>query len=309
MRIARCGRPTGRSRLAPGPPRARASVIRVSYPLSENQDNRKQRALKVYPSGLARESHSLGAGTRRFTQVPTKTGDSAPSFVRKNVRIPPSQQIELCPNRQEGEGGGGELGAPFARQHGIELVAQRMQVQHIGSSIGKLSLRKIGSPPVGRLLLFRQFDPQELASEVLQSVPIGVGSGQFRGDLRTVEREGHSSEGFVKDRNIESGVMEELDDTRVGEKPLEVRGMFLAGGDLHDFGRSVAARQLDEAKPVAIENEPERFSVDSDAVAKTHAVRQVAFMQGNHDQRSRPAGITGRSASQVCGRDLSRLLA
>src|SRR5512138_578617 len=92
----------------------------------------------------------------------------------KNILELPALQVEYGARGQEAEAGLGELRAPLPRQHRIELLAQRMQVQHVGGGVGKLRLAEAVSAPVARLLLLRQVDVQDLAHQILQPVAISV---------------------------------------------------------------------------------------------------------------------------------------
>src|SRR6266849_4779680 len=60
--------------------------------------------------------------------------------MRENVLGVPAIQIELCPGRQEFETGLRQPDAALARQHGVEPLAQAMQMQHVGSGVGQLCL-------------------------------------------------------------------------------------------------------------------------------------------------------------------------
>ena len=64
----------------------------------------------------------------------------------------------------------------------------------------------------------------------------------------------------------------------IGEQALELRRVVVPA-ELHELGLAVAARQLHEAKPVAIGVEPERLGIDGDGVAEGTAGRQVVSMQ------------------------------
>src|SRR5262249_35859313 len=81
-----------------------------------------------------------------------RTG-SARSRMRKNVLGFPTGEIEFRPRRQKVEAGLRKLGAALARQHPIQLFAQRMQVQDVGGGISQLRLAERGGAPVARLLL------------------------------------------------------------------------------------------------------------------------------------------------------------
>ena len=61
--------------------------------------------------------------------------------MRENVAFFPTLQIEPGARRQEFEAGFRQGSTILARQHGVELVTQRMQMQHIGGGISQLRFR------------------------------------------------------------------------------------------------------------------------------------------------------------------------
>ena len=117
--------------------------------------------------------------------------------------------------------------------------------------------------------------------EVLQPVAVGVGARQPRGDLGAEERRRHDPEGVVEDGDVEAGVVEDLGERRVGEERRQDRRLGLAGRDLDDVGVAVAARQLDEAKPVAMGVEPQRFGVDRDGARVADVGGEVALVKSD----------------------------
>ena len=60
--------------------------------------------------------------------------------VRKDVHRLESREIEAHTVRQIGEGGAGEAAAALALQHGVELGAQGVQMQHVRGGVGELGL-------------------------------------------------------------------------------------------------------------------------------------------------------------------------
>ena len=46
----------------------------------------------------------------------------------------------------------------FARQHHVELVLERVQMQHVGGRIGDLGVGELGRAPIGQLLLLGEID-------------------------------------------------------------------------------------------------------------------------------------------------------
>jgi len=94
--------------------------------------------------------------------------------MREDVFELPAAEIEPRPRRQEIETGLRKFGAPLAREHRVEALAQRVQVQDVGSGISELRFIELLRAPVARLLLLRQIDVEQFADQILQPVPIGV---------------------------------------------------------------------------------------------------------------------------------------
>src|SRR5262245_54109648 len=100
----------------------------------------------------------------------------------KNVLCPPTAEVQPNPVGQEPEARLGQLLAPLARQHGIELRLERMQMQHVGSGIGELWLGQLSGTPVRELKLLGEVDVQKFACQVLEAMLVGIGAGESRGD-------------------------------------------------------------------------------------------------------------------------------
>ena len=85
-------------------------------------------------------------------------------------------EIQPHPIGQEAETGGGQLLAPFARQHGVEPLLERMQIEHVGRGIGNLRVGQFGRAPVRRLLLLGKVVSEHFAHEVFEAVLVGIGA-------------------------------------------------------------------------------------------------------------------------------------
>src|SRR5437763_15247621 len=99
--------------------------------------------------------------------------------MREDVFRRPAGEIEKRARRQKFEAGGGNGAAPLALQHGIELGAQGMQVKNVRGSIAQLLVAEFGGAPVGGLLLFGEIDAEQIATQILEPVPIGEGADQL----------------------------------------------------------------------------------------------------------------------------------
>src|SRR5664280_1740361 len=109
--------------------------------------------------------------------------------------------------RQIGEGGARQAVASLTLQHRVELLAQRMEIQHVGGGVGQLRLAQSLRAPVGRLLLLGDLDAEQLARQVLEAVTIGVGARQLGGDLGAVDGRGQRTEGVPEHRDVEPAEM------------------------------------------------------------------------------------------------------
>ena len=58
--------------------------------------------------------------------------------MREDIVVFPALKVELRAGGQELEAGGGKRLAILTRQHRVELLAQRMKMQHVGRRIGEL---------------------------------------------------------------------------------------------------------------------------------------------------------------------------
>ena len=67
-------------------------------------------------------------------------------------------EIEPHPIGQEPEAGRGQRSTPFAGQHGVEPLLERMQIDHVGRGIGNLRVSQVRGAPIGRLLLLGKLD-------------------------------------------------------------------------------------------------------------------------------------------------------
>src|SRR5258705_13869224 len=96
--------------------------------------------------------------------------------MRKYILGRPAREVEADPIRQEPKTRRRKVLPPFSRQKRIKLVLQRVQVQHIGCRIGDLGVRETSGAPVGQLLLLGNLDAEEIASEILEPMLVGVGA-------------------------------------------------------------------------------------------------------------------------------------
>src|SRR4051812_38789055 len=95
------------------------------------------------------------------------SGDWPRSGMRENVLRGPTGEIEPGAGRKEPEARRRELRAALARQHRVELLLQRMQVEHVVGRVGDLRLGQAFGAPVGELLLLRDVLAEQVPGEVL----------------------------------------------------------------------------------------------------------------------------------------------
>ena len=80
---------------------------------------------------------------------------------------------------------------------------------------------------------------------------VGVGARQPRGDLGAVDRLRHYAKGFAKHGKVEPRKVKNLEQSGVGQEPLEIgrdiQGSLGVRWDLHNVRRAVARRKLNQA--------------------------------------------------------------
>ena len=79
------------------------------------------------------------------------------SDMRENIDFRPACEIQRGACRQEIEAGLSQRGAALARQAAVELLAQAVEIAHVGRGIFALRVVQLGPAPVGRLLCLGNF--------------------------------------------------------------------------------------------------------------------------------------------------------
>src|ERR1700733_11414490 len=90
----------------------------------------------------------------------------------------------------------------------------------------------------------------------------------------------------MQHRHVETAIVEELDDRRIGQKPLKIGGAGLAGGDLHNVRSPIAAGYLHDADPIAADGEPQRLRVNRRRLAERRFGRQIIAVKPDHRRRN-----------------------
>ncbi len=134
----------------------------------------------------------------------------------ENVVGGKTREIEPNPVRQETKTRRRQLVAALPHQHGVQPLFERMQIEHVGGSVGNLRVGEFRRTPIRQLQLLRQVVPQNLANQVLEAVLVGVGAGEPRGDLGAIDRFRHPAKGIAKHGKVETGEVKNLEQPRIG---------------------------------------------------------------------------------------------
>ena len=108
---------------------------------------------------------------------------------------------------------------------------------------------------------------------------VGEGADQPGCDLGAIDRRDGHVHVEPERREVEAGVVEDLQDVRVLEQARQPRRLDGALAHLHEMGVAVPRRELDETKPVARRVEPHGFRVDRDHGAEIEVRGQVALVE------------------------------
>ena len=126
-------------------------------------------------------------------------------------------EVEPDPVRQEAEAGRRQLVRPSRasmRRAGLE----RMQVEDVGGGIGDLRVGESWAPQSEALLLLGQVDAEQLARQVLQPVPVGIGARQPRRDLGAIDRAGMTPKRWYSTPRSKRAKWKILSDVGVGQQ-------------------------------------------------------------------------------------------
>ena len=158
----------------------------------------------------------------------------------KNIHLVKATKIHLGTGWKKCKACLCRLGSSFSRQHDVEFCAQVMKIEHVTRRIVLLSLAERGSTPVGGLLLFRDLDPEQLGTQVLQTVPVGVGPTQLRGDFGAVDRAVDRTYRMRQSRQVETGEMKQLGDSSIRQQSGEAGRRLRRVGQLHEMRIAIA---------------------------------------------------------------------
>jgi len=201
--------------------------------------------------------------------------------MREYVLLWPAREVEKSAGRKVFERRCRDRIAPLARQHGVELRAQRMKMQDVGRRVAQLLVGQLGRAPIGALLLLRQLDPEQILAQIFQTVAVGEGADQFRGDLGAIDRRGKNAELMAQHGDVEAPEMKQFENRRIGEQGAQPRRLILGGGELHEMADPIARRELHEAQPVPMRVQPHRLGVDRDDAGEVDFDRESAAVKMN----------------------------
>ena len=138
--------------------------------------------------------------------------------------------------------GAGNGGAPLALEHLVETGLQLVQVDHVLGRVLLLGVAQHMGAPIGTLLLLVKVDAKQFLDEVFEAVLVGIGAGEFRGELGAVDGPGLDAEIVPQHGDIEAGEVKNLDHATVGEERLEARTVVAGAVELDQMGVAVAGR-------------------------------------------------------------------
>jgi len=102
---------------------------------------------------------------------------------------------------------------------------------------------------------------------------------EFRGNFCAVGGRARNAEILFDHGHIETRKMKYLEHVRVRQQSLQVRRVVAAAGsELHHVAVAVAARHLDETKPIPVWIEAHGLAIDGNRIAKRQTGRQIFVM-------------------------------
>jgi len=197
----------------------------------------------------------------------------------KDIEIGEAAQIHAGTNRQEFKAGPRDIGAALACQHLVQHGTKTVQIQNIACRVCLLRLTQRFGTPVRGLLLLGNLDADEFGAQILQTMPVGIGAAQLRGDLGTVDGTIDGTDGLCQRGKIEPCEVKQLGDSRIGQNARQMWCGRKRMRHLYQMRVTVTRRQLNKAQPVPMRVQPHRFGVDGNLGAKVDAVRQVIMVK------------------------------
>lgn len=144
---------------------------------------------------------------------------------------------------------------------------------HVGRGVFLLFRAQGLRTPIGGLLLFGDFDTENLTAQILKTMTVRVGARQARGDFGAVNGRGDDAEILLENRYIEPGEMKDFYAFGIRQQGLQTRRVELPWGELHQMLVALSVRQLHEAQPVAVVVKTHGFGIDGDVAIECHVGR------------------------------------
>ena len=170
-------------------------------------------------------------------------------------------------------------GAPFAGEHCVERRSQAVKIGDVVGGVGELLFAQLWRAPVGTLLFLRQIDAQKFADQIFQSMLVGVGARQSRGDFGAIDGRDRDAQVALERAHVEARKVKQLGNASIRQQPREVGRANICIVELHRVADVVSRRELDQAQPVAERVEAERLGVDGDGRSKIKPVGQIAVVE------------------------------
>ncbi len=164
---------------------------------------------------------------------------------------------------------GGKRGAPLARQHGIELFAQAVQVTHIARRVFLLLGREHCLAPIAALLLLGDFLTEQITAQILEAMAIRKRAHQAGGNFGAVNRRRDNPKILLQNRDIKPREVKQLHPRRVAQKLHQIGGVVLPRQKLDEMLIPSPVRQLHEAEPIALVVEAHGLGIDRNIAGKT----------------------------------------
>lgn len=197
----------------------------------------------------------------------------------KDVSLGPSGKIKTCARRQEVKAGFCQLQTPLALQHGHQAIAYLMEIEHVLGGVFQLGFRKLCRPPVRALLLLGELDTHDLAGDVLQPVPVGIGAHQLGSDLGTEDRAQRDTQIALDHGHVKAGKMKDFFHLCVGQKRFQPRAVIGVTIELYQMGLAITRRKLDKAQAVTHERQAQRLGIHRNPVSQIQPVGQIALVK------------------------------
>ena len=139
------------------------------------------------PSPAASQLSSGGSLARRAAACSNLSVLSEANSVCEDIFLGPPREVQCGPCRYKIKTGLGHGASALTLQHLVEPRLHLVQVKHVLCRILLLGIAQHMRTPVRALLLLVEFNAEQFLDQVLETVPVGIGAGEFRGQLGAIE--------------------------------------------------------------------------------------------------------------------------